>query len=225
MERNKIILAAFLILVFACKKPKQENIVDFKYEYTPQVVGHYCVYDIIEINHDDAVGLHETLNYKLKERIESTFIDAQGRPSLRLERSKINGSGNWYISDVWYSTRTTTLYEKIEEDIRYTRMTFPVKKESQWNGNATNTLGGENYAFSDVDVARSYNSLNFLNTTRVQQNDEWNFVQRKYGFEVYAKNVGLVRKYFKDLVIDSFDTLRPKKGNEYYMTILYYGIE
>jgi hypothetical protein len=225
LRKNKIKFVFLSLVLFSCKKAKEDPI-DFKYDYAPQMVGHYCIYDVTEITHDDVAGHHDTVVYQLKEKIESTFIDDQGRPSLRLERSKKDTTtGNWAISDIWYSTRNTTDYEKIEEDERFVRLAFPVTSEKKWNGNAFNQEGEWEYQYTDADVARSYNGLNFSTTTRVLQKDEFNFVQRYLSFEVYAKYIGLVRKYYKVINISSFDSTHALTGKELYMTITSYGVE
>jgi hypothetical protein len=222
---TKIGFLFLMLLIASCKKEKEEP-VDFKYEYAPQTIGHYCIYDVMEVKHDDAVGMHDTTVYFLKERIESSFVDDQGRPSLRLERSRLDtASGLWVITDVWYSTRIASRYEKIEEDERFIRLTFPVKIDAEWNGNAYNQIGAWDYKYTDVDVARTYNGLNFSNTARVSHIDEFNFVQRYLSYEVYAKNIGLVSKYYKYVTIDAFDSTAIDVGNELYMNIVSYGVE
>lgn len=223
-QKNKIGIVFLSLIIFSCKKDKDEP-VDFKYEYAPQTIGHFCVYDVMEITHDDAVNIHDTTIYTLKEKIESSFIDAQGQPSLRIERSKLDTNGNWVISDIWYSTRITSRYEKIEEDERFIRLAFPVKLDKEWNGNAYNQIGEWSYKYTDVDVPRVYNGLNFSQTARVLQIDEFNFVQRQLCYEVYAKNIGLVCKYYKYLTINAFDSTNIDKGDELYMNLLYYGVE
>lgn len=226
MNKRAIILvsgAAFLLL-YACKKNKEEP-VDFKYAYTPEQVGHYCIYDVTTIQHDHAVGKHDTLHYQLKEKIESVFTDAEGRPSLRIERSRKTAGGSWYVTDIWYATRTTTRYEKVEEDERFIRLAFPVREGVKWNGNAYNQREEWKYAIADVDVPRNIGGLDFSQTALVKQRDELNFVQRQLSTEVYAKNVGLVSKYYKNLTITGFDTSLAIKGEELYMTILSYGVE
>ncbi|HYG52129.1 MAG TPA: hypothetical protein VD905_14555 [Flavobacteriales bacterium] len=224
VRKNKANYLIALVVLFSCKKSKQDP-VDFKYEYAPQTVGHYCVYDVMEITHDNTAGIHDTVTYVLKEKIESTFLDDEGRPSLRLERSKKDSTGSWVISDIWFSTRNTTDYEKVEEDERYVRLAFPVKALKKWDGNVFNQQGEWEYEYHDADVPRTYNGLSFSNTALVLQRDEYNFVQRHLAFEVYAKHVGLVQKYYKVIDINAFDTTLALSGKEVYMTITSYGVE
>ena len=224
-QKNKIFFLFALVFIASCKKDKEEP-VDFNYEYAPQTVGHFCVYSVLEITHDDAVDIHDSTTYLLKEKIESSFIDDQGRPSLRIERSKLDTTnGAWVISDIWFSTRTVSRYEKVEEDERFIRLAFPVKEDAAWDGNAYNQIGEWDYKYTDIDVPRVYNGLNFAQTARVSQIDEFNFVQKQLCYEVYAKNIGLVCKYYKYVTINGFDSTNIDKGDEMYMNILYYGFE
>lgn len=218
-----VVLAAFLP-VFACKKSKGPA-VEFKYEYIPQNVGTYCIYDVTEIRHDDASAVHDTNRYELKEKIESTYIDDQGRPSLRIERSKKNGAGSWYVSDIWNATVTTSMYEKSEEDEKFIKLSFPVREDRKWNGNAYNQQPQWEYTYQDADVSRQINGTTFPLTTCVLQRDEFNFVQRQLCSEVYAYNIGLISKHYKDITITGFDTTLAIKGKELYMTIKSYGVE
>ena len=130
-----------------------------------------------------------------------------------------------YIADVWNATRSNVRYEKVEEDERFIRLTFPVKEGATWNGNAFNQQDAWDYEYTDVDVARTYNGLSFSQTARVLQIDEFNFVQKHKAYEVYAKNVGLVYKYYKYLDIYSGDSTQARLGDELYMQIVSYGEE
>jgi hypothetical protein len=74
-------------------------------------------------------------------------------------------------------------------------------------------------------VSRTLGGLTFANTTKVLQRDEFNYVQRHLCFEIYAKYVGLVCKYYKYLDIDGFDSTNVQTGKEMYMNIVSYGVE
>jgi hypothetical protein len=47
--------------------------------------------------------------------------------------------------------------------------------------------------------------------------------RRKY--EIYAKGIGLVHKYWKDIKISSFDTLNVTYGDEMFYTVIGYGFQ
>ncbi|MFI5204900.1 MAG: hypothetical protein ACHQF2_10425 [Flavobacteriales bacterium] len=220
---NYVLLALFLAFGFSCKKEEQEP-VDLGLEYYPVTPGTWVQYKVMEVNHDEAVSIHDTTYYELKELIESTFVDNQGRPSVRIERYKRSDSlSNWQISDVWYATQTNSGLEKIEEDVRFLRMSYPVREEREWNGNVYNQQAAWDYFYEDIESVRTYNNLYFENTLKINQRYNHNLVEFENSFEVYAKHIGLIRKLYKDFTIINFDTLHPVLGTEIHQTVTGYG--
>lgn len=215
----------FSFLLFSCKK--QDNTpIDQGYGYFPTEVGRYAIYEVMEINIDQAVSVNDTVTYQLKEKIESQFIDNQGRPSLRIERySRLSDTLPWVIKDVWYATKTTTIVEKIEENVRYIKLAFPVKESQSWNGNNFTTLPAWNYQYSQIGSSFSVGALNFGNTVKVIQRDNFNFIEYEKAWEVYADGVGLIKKQFKDLDINNGDSTNIRLGTILYQHILHYGTE
>jgi hypothetical protein len=59
----------------------------------------------------------------------------------------------------------------------------------------------------------------------VNEADELNLVRHDLQFDVYAKHVGLVRKYYKDLTISNFDSLNIQKGKELFYTCIGFGVQ
>jgi len=59
----------------------------------------------------------------------------------------------------------------------------------------------------------------------VEQEEFSSLVDHRRKYEVYAKGVGLIHKYYKDLEIQNFDTLNVKNGNEVFYYLTGYGFE
>jgi hypothetical protein len=152
---------------------------------------------------------HDTTYYKyrIKELLEAKFVDNEGRAAVRLVRyiKKYNDTVSydnmpWSIKDVWNYTKTTTTLEIVEEDIRFTKLVFPVKEDATWNGNANNSLGNWEYEYSSTNKAETINGAAFDNVLTVtQRNDKNNAIHREYYVEKYAKDVGMVYREIKDL--------------------------
>jgi hypothetical protein len=66
---------------------------------------------------------------------------------------------------------------------------------------------------------------NFDSTVTVIQNNYFTLVDYKRQTETYAKNIGMISKYYKNLKIKNFDTLQVKKGEEWFYTISKFGNE
>lgn len=214
MRKCFFISLAVLALFAACKKDATTTPPDVGYGYFPDNVGHYVIYEGDSISYKDNLGApHDTFHFLTKEVIESVFTDNEGRPTLRIHRytkwydpAVPYSTMPWMHTDIWAANRTSTTAEKIEENIRYVRLTFPVKKRETWNGNAHNYFEPWDYEYESVDKAETVNSISFDSVTTVLQNDVENLVDRKYGLEKYAKNVGLIYKEFLVLEKQPHDT-------------------
>jgi hypothetical protein len=204
------------------------------YGYVPTDAGRYIIYDVDSTIYDEFN--HDTVYYKyqLKEVVESIFPDNQGRPSMRIERYIRNYNPNlsydsipWTLKNVWYGTRTTTDYERVESNQRFVKLIFPLNNYAYWNGNAQNTIGDWEYQYQGIDFPQTQGNMKFDSTAIVIQKDETNLLDRRLYKEVYAKGVGLIFKQIFDVYdtnIDITPVITRIKGGVYYdQTIHSYG--
>lgn len=237
---NSIKYIAFysiLITLISCKK-KTDPPVEVGYDYAPTTIGKYVVYDVDSIVYDDFT--HDTLEfkYRIKEKLAENITDNEGRPAIKLIRyiKKYNpnisyDNMNWVIKDVWTYTKTNTTLEVVEEDVRFTKLSFPVNESATWNGNAQNTLGEREYKYNYIDKTESINGHSFDNVLYVEQKDDKgkNAIHREFYIEKYAKNVGLVYREIKDLEAIIVNTKpvedRINKGIKYKLTYVTHGVE
>jgi hypothetical protein len=230
---NKIHIIFFLfisIIFFAACKNEDIAPMDMGYEYFPSNPGHWVVYDIDSTFYDDFNDTIINYHYQIKELVESTFLDNQNRITQRIERYKSTDSVNWHLVEVWSSNITSSTAEKIEENVRFVKLIFPIVDGKSWNGNAFNSLNGSNYPDYEYDnIYDSYivNGSNFDSTVKVIQNYENNAIQQYDQFEVYAKNIGLIYKKYKMININfnSEQSTPTYQGVDYTYKIVSYGTD
>jgi hypothetical protein len=192
----------FLFLLSSCKKEDESLIspLDPTLEYFPTDSGITRYYDIDSVYWDPFTNTRDTISYPLKEVNAGTFIDNQGRLAQRIERFKQDIGGNWIIYKVWSSHRNAQRAEKVEDNVRYVKLVFPISIGATWNGNAYNTLTPRTYEYISVGTPDIFNSFTFDETVRVQEDDEpANLLNDFYAEEKYAKNVGCYYRYISDL--------------------------
>ena len=192
---------SFLILLFlfySCKKDKVAAPIDLGYSYIPANVGHWVIYDVDSAATDVFNNKTNRYHYQIKELIESIFTDNQGRNTLRIERYKRdNVNPTWKIIDVWFANKTTSTYERVEENIRFIKLTFPVLYGNQWNGNSFTEYPPQYYSYIAVDVPSILNGIKYDSIlTVLQQPKDSSLVSGDYAYEQYARNVGLIFKKF-----------------------------
>ncbi|MCD6017787.1 MAG: hypothetical protein K0S53_908 [Bacteroidetes bacterium] len=227
--------------VLACKK-KVEEAPDVGYDYAPVTLGKYIVYDVDSTVYTD-IGDTIYNKYRIKEKLEENFTDNQGREAVKLARyiKKYNdtvGYDNipWVLKDVWNLVKTSTTLEVVEEDVRLTKLIFPVREDATWNGNAQNTMGEWEYLYKYIDKKENINGATFDNVLFVEQKDDKskNAIHRQYFIEKHAKNVGLVYREIKDLYSNHITIVnggaspvetRIEKGIIYKQTYVTHGTE
>ncbi len=225
--------------LFSCKKDSHVRI-NMGYNYFPNQIGRYVIYDVDSIYYYNSPVQTDTVKFQLKEKIESIYWDNQNRPTIRLERYKKYYNSNtpylsmqWVLANVWSENLTNRTAEKVEENVRFIKLAFPINKDQKWNGNAQNTNESCDYSYEYFDATKTIGNFHFDSVLQVTQVDDKlsNIIERKYYIEKYAKNVGLVYKQIID--IQSSGPYYPPKpimqritsGFQYSMTINCYGVE
>lgn len=220
-----VIFSVLLLFLSACKKDDQE--MDMGYDYFPLTEGTYVTYIVQEIFHDkDLIPQHDTITYILKRQIGEEYIDNIGRKAHKLYLTYTNVvTGDTLERRVWTTLIDQGKGEVIEENQRKIRMVFAVRTGKKWDLNAYNTDPTLEISYADKDKARIINNFSFDATSKVFYKDYFTLVDYQKSSEVYAKEVGLVKRSFKDLAINNFDTLNIRKGTELHYLLIDYGKE
>jgi hypothetical protein len=213
-----------LTLLNACKK--QDNSPDMAYAYFDLTHGRYIIYDAVKITHDANQAVHDTLRYQMKTVIGDTIIDNEGRVANRYLRFfRTNELNFWVLQDIYTTIIENRRAELVEENQRIIKLVFAPTLSKSWNANAFNMLPTMDCYYRAIDKKATIGLLSFDSTLIVEQADFSSLIGHERKYEVYAKGIGMVYKYFKDLEIANFDTLNVKKGDELFLTINSYGIE
>ncbi len=224
---NKLIyISALALMILSCKKDNSQPI-NFGYHYFPIDVGHYQIYDVISIVHDDPVNVHDTNYLQIKEVIGETYTDNEGEDAHKLYRYKrYSDTANWQIKDVWSIKLTPQTAEVVEENKRRIKMAFAISYNQYWDGNALNNDDKEECYYSNIAEPFTVNNFTvYDSTTTVEHSNYLNYVQYLRHYEVYAANVGKIYSVNKNLTLTDGDTLNVEKGTEIYYSIVEYGQE
>lgn len=211
----KIFILVFITstITISCKPDKTIPNVDVGYNYFPYKVGTWMHYDVDSIFWDDFSGGTYTYSSQIKEIVESTFIDDEGNEALRIERYfRKTDTSEWIIKDVWYANIKDNSAEKVEENIRYKKLVFPIKENTTWDGNIMNYLDEETYSYSDINESILINNNMYDSTITVTHKNLSNLLEEDIRYEIYAKNIGMINKYTKTIEKDIVNPEEIKSG-------------
>lgn len=227
-KKHILLFSAFILLfaaIFGCKKEK--TTINMHLNYFGLIPGRYVVYDVQEMYHDvDLIIPHDTLTYQLKTYIGTEYIDNFGRTAREFRRYKRNdNTQDWTLSDVWTAIIDNYNAELVEENQRIVKLVFAPTSDKSWNPNAFNGYDPLTYSYSKLHKPMTIGSLSFDSTITVDQENFTSMIDHRTKYETYAANVGLVKKWYKDLTIAGFDSTNVKKGTEIFYTCIEYGFE
>ena len=223
MKNNLIFIYLFISfhVLISCNKQDGTKLLDFNYDYYPLDLNQQREYSVTDILHNSLGS--DTVVYFLKEIITQELIDQQGDIAYRLERYwKMDSLADYSLKDVWTTKKTLRTAQKVEENIRYTKLIFPISRGSFWNGNGFNYLAEKEYYYDSINESSTYGLNSFDSTVCIIQNSNNNLLEFDEAYEVYAKNVGLVYKKDIELNINFGNVLDINEGYEYEQVLLNY---
>ena len=233
-----LLIVCSAILLNDCKK--QDNFSSSALiDYYPLQTGKYITYELdstVFIN----FGQRDTvITYQVRDVVDSQITDNIGRLAYRIIRYiRDNSAESWTPNNTFMVVPTENTIEFVENNLRFQKLKLPIRDGFSWKGNSfidTYSLNSDlkylddwDYTYDSVNVPLSIGSLNFDNTIKVAQRDEFlgqdpsdpatQYAERNYGVEKYAKSVGLI---YKEFIHWEYQGAQPSKPAYY----LGYGIK
>lgn len=217
-----VVLLFFFLLNISCNKDSMLPEDKVQEDYFPLRTGQYAVYDVDSVTFDDVTMTSDTVRFQLKEFLDTSFIDNSGNTAYRINRMRRKDDADtWTTMDIWSASLSGNTAEKVEENLRFIKLLFPVEEGKSWNGNAyisttgsLSYLAGWDYVYADVNTIKHVNGTAYDSTVTVTAQNIENLVQKDLEQEIYAVHFGLIYKISqhvsKQNVVNSW--AHPEKG-------------
>ena len=191
-----LLLLGVIATIVACKKTPDPI---FHFEYFGLQEGRYVIYDAMEVTHDADSDIHDTVEYQLKTIWKDIYIDNEGREGREFHRYVRNNPGDtWVLKDVWYGLFDGIRGELVEENKRVVKLVFAPTLEKEWDANAYNMEEPLECFYTDIHDPITVGATSFDSTLIVEQDEYYTLLDTIRKYEVYAKGIGLVKKYYRD---------------------------
>lgn len=218
-----LLLFSVMIIMFSCNDKEillADNSTDLS--YFPVSVGHWTEYEVDSIVHYDSDDFSEidtaigSFHFYIREIIDSSFIDGEKKTAYVISRYRRDSDTlPWTFMNIWTANLDAYSAQRVEDNIRFIRLGFPIRNDNEWNGNAYNFYLAEEYIYEDIFEAKQIGNFQFDSTVTVIQNDFVSQINRIFKKEIYSAQVGLVYKQ-----LDSVNTKNTVNG-----TIILNGLE
>lgn len=181
--------APLLVLLFAavlfsgCEKETEILQPETLTDYLPAQPGKYITYQLdstIFTNFGTATTIR---SYQEKNEVDALMTDNLGRSSYRVFRflRDVAGMQAWRPAGTYLITPTDNTIEVLENNLRYVKLTSPVKQDNSWRGNRF--LPAEpykdRYQFSNDDYQEGDKSFPNWKYTYTGVNDTFAFKGQK----------------------------------------------
>jgi hypothetical protein len=210
----KWILPILLLPLISCKKDSDDDII-YGYEYFPVDSGHYVIYDVVDIFHDELLLQHDTAVYQIKELIGEEDVDLEGESYKKFYRYfRLSDTLDWQLKDVWALKQTSNSIQLVEENKRKIKMAFSISYDQYWNCNAYNNDEPEQCYYQDIYEPYSLEGIDYDSSVIVVQQNFDSYIEHIKKYEVYAPRIGRVEGYYVDLDINNGDSTDISYGTE-----------
>lgn len=217
MNKRVLYFCLFVLSVglFACKEQTNDFTLDDQYSYFPTTLGKYIIYraDSVLYYSKSGATVRDSVSIQVKEEIGDTISDALGRLGNKLLRyERRTDSDPWTLKDVWFTIRTTTVAERVEENLRFIRMAFPISEwTASWDGNiyidkdtdltivengdvVENGYENWTYRYTALHKPLTLGALAFDSTLTIVEADYDTEISSRQVSSTYAKGVGLISR-------------------------------
>ena len=198
-----------LFLLISCSK--ETEVIDknnFGYEYFPIQTGKTWTYRSDSIVIMGGGTRRDTQRSFILEQLGSVFKDEFGNDYYKLFRFfRRTTLDPWTNLNSWKVYMDDTKVVRVEENLHFIKMVFPIDKGIRWDGNALIDkdtrveVGGEsiqaykNWKHKIEDTKLSYSFLNqTVEAIKVNLVSDSSIIDYRKVTEYYGKNIGLLRK-------------------------------
>ncbi len=215
------LLSALYCLTLTSCKDKLDNFTpNYLYDYAPIESGHYVIYDVDSISYHYAnpVYKRDTAHYQLKELIGDTTYDNLNDLTYHLDLyRRPDSNSSWTFDKRWLVKRTTTNFQKTEDDIKFVKLVFAPRFGDTWNGNEYipttepyKLFQNWDYKYDQVNSPYTLGNMTFDSTLTVNEVDNENLIEKTLRKEVYANHIGMIYQEWENMtktkVVLNWDT-------------------
>ncbi len=226
---NIIFAFIFSVSLLSCKKKPDPTLTDLGYNYFPINEGDYTLYDVVDSSFQGTDMTKAIVSrYQLKEEIhEPLTVADETRNQVYLYYRPVGTDWNDYPDSNWTEFVNNARAVRIENNVRYVKLVFPLQVGKAWDGNISDTINDAQnyYTMKNVKRSFSYDSLSYSSTVSIVQFDNSSALDDNYSVEVYAADRGLVYKEIKIYKYDQSNLAVPtvQYGRHYFKKLIGHG--
>jgi len=194
--RVPYMLGLVVCILIACRKDSlSNNTHESLSEWIQLNENSRRIYRVDSIAYIRDNPLPDTFSFEYMEIVDTVFFDNVNEPTARIKIvTRKDSLDFWQFKRMYYAKTTDAYYERVEENIRLLKVSFPPSEDVIWNLNSRNNLPP--LMLSYLNLYEPYQGTYVKSdTTLTIAGKEINNAIEKYRYlEIYGKGIGLMHK-------------------------------
>ncbi|MFN3996593.1 hypothetical protein [Algoriphagus sp.] len=189
-----ILAIALIVLFSACDQEKEVPSLELEQDYQPLGLGFFWIYEVDEtifFGENDS----ETKKFFYRDRIRTSYLNAQNEITFIVERSKSSNRQNWALELEYTMIYRDNILLRTINNESIVALVFPPNVGRIWNGKVYQAEGNDDFEIVRVDPPM-IPGFESITAVRVNQEDlDDKITIRDIRYDVFGKGVGLIEQY------------------------------
>lgn len=200
----------FSVLFISCGEDVTLNLDDFDTgsRYHPASLDRFWIYKIDSLTITNGGSVVSSSTSFLRESLVSSFLNPDGDTTFILERAfSSSQNGPYFTTDRWTLEKTEDRLLRVEENLQFVKLLFPIQVGTTWNGNLFDDQLISSVSQQQIRIYRDWEysvlsdndevtveGVNYQDVVTVQQAEFETALELRRSREEYAPDVGLIRR-------------------------------
>ena len=167
--------------------------------FFPLELNAFTVFEVTELKHDAFLEQTDTFQFFIKETIEDTAFNNGGQVSYRVKVEKSEDDTTYTFEKYVILERDPSSAQRVEDDIRNIKLSFPLRERKTWDANELNIYDYQSARTLLIREPSTVGTTTFAETVTVDFGFDVDLFFTNIEEEVYAKDIGLVKRIFKEI--------------------------
>lgn len=193
IKRLPILILTLSMLFVACDQEKEFPSFELEQDYQPLGIGFFWIYAVEEtifFGENDS----ESNQFFYRDRIRTSYLNAQNEVTFIVERSKSSNRQNWALELEYTMVYRDKILLRTINNEPVVALVFPAIEGRVWNGKVYQAEGNDD--FEIIRVQPLIPGFENIDAVRVNQEDlDDKITIRDIRYDVFGKGVGLLEQY------------------------------
>lgn len=187
------IIVIFLLLVFiSCSKDKLPTD-EANPDFSPLSVGQFAEYHVERTKYS-ITSSPEIKHFITRQIISDSFKDVNNQLIYKTDYFALNNNVDWKLDSNSTNWQTTGKMVGQENGQAIVKLIYPLSDGLSWNGNMFNAMDNQKYVVTELGKPYQTELFYFPNTVTIIRQDDSTLLSKNSYTEIYALNVGLIRR-------------------------------